>query len=91
MAFAWDEQVVRTILALACLLVATLAVMRVGRIGMSGDLVVSALAKPEPPWHCLHVGDVTDLHCCRCGVGWSLDYWLATPSARMGCEGKADG
>ena len=42
MAFAWDEQVVRTILALACLLVATLAVMRVGRIGMSGDLVVSA-------------------------------------------------
>ena len=42
MAFAWDEQVVRTILALACLLAATLAVMRVGRIGMSGDLVVSA-------------------------------------------------
>lgn len=42
MAFVWDEQVARTILALASMLVASLMVMRAGRIGTSGDLVVSA-------------------------------------------------
>ncbi len=42
LAVGWDEQVARTALALGCLLVAALAVMRAGGIGLRGDLLVSA-------------------------------------------------
>jgi putative ABC transport system permease protein len=38
----WDDQVARTALALGCLMVASLAVMRAGGIGLRGDLLLSA-------------------------------------------------